>query len=937
MHPLAIGDRIARYRILADVGAGGMGIVYRAEDLTLRREVALKVLSPTVAPGAVDRFLREARAAASLNHPNICTIFDAGEFEGRPYIAMELIEGQTLKQRLSAGSILLGSVVDLAIQIADGLVAAHSKGVIHRDIKPANISVTSDGRAKILDFGLAKLASEIEAADPEATQLTAHMTVLGTTAYMSPEQARGETLDARSDLFSFGVLLYEMCCGRRPFTGPTAAVISSAILTQEPPPMDTPAGAVPEELAGIVRRALDKDRNRRYQRAAEILEDLRTLKRKLDFDQVSAESRRLTGSNSRHDSTRLRNLVSPTNVPEALHDYLRRFPDADVQLRRLKHYVWPAAVLEDQMTGEITAVGQARTIVTNTLREDPEAFVLLLGDYGSGKTSFLQMLGRELATDALTQSGYAPVPIYLNLGFARNSTDLIGAISAYMARYGVTVSPNELREFLQSYRNVVLLLDGFDEMAGWVDFGAVPEILDRIRHLQLVSGVRLVLSGRTSFFRSDVEVGIVGASHVVRLSAFDDDSVQRYVTLRDPKLAARATTLFERHPDLRELCRHPIHLMLFVSWLATESGSGQSSSASRRVEQTSDADLADFSVVDLYHRFFTKTLQDNFGTLTRWPLNQRLAFVRRVAQDWFIDNVFEWPIGEFSKRIAREFPVLSNDEVDRYTLQLLNCTFFTRVGDHYRFLHRSYIEYLVSQNLVDALWSGEMAPWEGVLYTDIFEMTYQLLVKRGLENVNFERVFETASLRVQTNVITMSWRHHPPMIEPIVRKQLRHSPYVSVRLQASLGMALYPPSRENVEALSEAFATEQNTVVKGMIQRVTGNWLTAEIATDLRQILQSIADTAVDLQPADAARATLQRKEDPKDSERILLAYRRAMLQGDRLWPAAAGPILVLGTVQHTSSFPYIHRIASNARHPEIRAAYRMVQRFTGLPDLPPG
>jgi hypothetical protein len=424
---------------------------------------------------------------------------------------------------------------------------------------------------------------------------------------------------------------------------------------------------------------------------------------------------------------------------------------------------------------------------------------------------------------------------------------------------------------------------------------------------------------------------------VVRLSAFDDDSVQRYVTLRDPKLIGRATTLFERHPDLRELCRHPIHLMLFVSWLGTESGSGQSSSASRRGEQTSDSDLADFSVVDLYHRFFTKTLQDNFGTLTRWPLNQRLAFVRRVAQDWFIDNVFEWPIGEFSKRIAREFPVLSNDEVDRYTLQLLNCTFFTRVGDHYRFLHRSYIEYLVSQNLVDALWSGEMAPWEGVMYTDIFEMTYQLLVKRGLENVNFERVFETASLRVQTNVITMSWRHHPPMIEPIVRKQLRHSPYVSVRLQASLGMALYPPSRENVDAVCEAFAAEQNTVVKGMMQRVTGNWLTAEIAPDLRQMLQSIADTPVDLQPADAARATLQRKEDPKDSERILLAYRRAMLQGDRLWPAAAGPILVLGTIQHTSSFPYIHRIASGARHPEIRAAYRLVQRFTGLPDLPPG
>ncbi|MGH9204745.1 MAG: NACHT domain-containing protein, partial [Vicinamibacterales bacterium] len=270
-----------------------------------------------------------------------------------------------------------------------------------------------------------------------------------------------------------------------------------------------------------------------------------------------------------------------------------------MQLRRLKHYVWPQAVLEDQTTGEVTSVGQARTIVTSTLRDDPEAFVLLLGDYGSGKTSFLQMLGRELATDTLTQSGSSLVPIYLNLAFARNSTDLIGAISAYLARYSVTIDANQLRDFLQSYRNIVLLLDGFDEMAGWVDFGAVPDILDRIRQLQVVSGVRLVLSGRTSFFRSDVEVGIVGASHVVRLSAFDDDSVERYVKLRDPKLMTRATTLFDRYQDLRELCRHPIHLMLFVNWLAAESVAGQSSSSGpRRAETASDPDLADFAVVD---------------------------------------------------------------------------------------------------------------------------------------------------------------------------------------------------------------------------------------------------------------------------------------------------------------------------------------------------
>ena len=184
----------------------------------------------------------------------------------------------------------------------------------------------------------------------------------------------------------------------------------------------------------------------------------------------------------------------------------------------------------------------------------------------------------------------------------------------------------------------------------------------------------------------------MGASHVVRLRPFDDKSILNYVSLRDPLLEARVAQLFERHQDLRELCRNPIHLMLFVNWLGADSP-GQTVTALRQraIDPSSPDALEDFSVADLYHRFFTKTLQDNFGTLTRWPLDQRLAFVRRVAWQWFNDNIFEWPIVEFSQRIKTEFPQLSNDEIDRYTLQLLNCTFFTRVGDRYRFLHRSYL------------------------------------------------------------------------------------------------------------------------------------------------------------------------------------------------------------------------------------------------------
>ena len=261
-----IGEVVARYRVLDELGTGGMGVVYRAEDLTLRREVALKLLPPSATAGAVDRFLREARAAAALNHPNICTIFDAGEHEGRPYIAMELLGGQTLKQRLEAGLPSVTDVLDLTIQIADGLAAAHAKGIVHRDIKPANVSVSADGRVKILDFGLAKLVPELDAGDPEAaetvlqdlTHLTDQATVVGTIAYMSPEQARGDALDTRTDLFSLGVVLFEMCTGRRPFSGPTSAVVFNAILSHAPPPFESPTRSLPPELGRIVSKALER-------------------------------------------------------------------------------------------------------------------------------------------------------------------------------------------------------------------------------------------------------------------------------------------------------------------------------------------------------------------------------------------------------------------------------------------------------------------------------------------------------------------------------------------------------------------------------------------------------------------------------------------------------------------------------------------------------
>lgn len=605
------------------------------------------------------------------------------------------------------------------------------------------------------------------------------------------------------------------------------------------------------------------------------------------------------------DDTVVRLIVNTLDrylVQTPIHDYMRRIPQLYGDQSIAKEFV---ALDATTRSGE--PVGDLLGHVMGCLRSNSSAFVLLLGEYGSGKSSFAYTLANQMARDVLAQEADSIIPLFLSLGYAKNYDSLLSAVSSFISRYDIDMSEPLLRRYLNQNRDVVFILDGFDEMAGRVSWPDVPQILAKLADLRLSPRVRILLTARTTFFRERLDEEVIPATDRLYLTPFDDTRIEQYLQRNCPNIKAAALRVFETHPSVKELCRTPIQLKLCAAYLS----SGKS-------------DSGPLETIDIYNSFIEDNLVRHLETSPEWPLQDRREFVRRLAYRWFSEDIFEVELRDVVRSLDESLPSMNPLPHQQLAMQILNCSFFMRVANKFRLLHLSFAEFFASEVLVAALFEGNLDPWKRrPLYSELFDFMNQMIRRREIASLPIELIVGSGDERAQSNFLATMYRSPIPEMQPCFETLLLRGAHDLVRLVACQGLGLYGAAMP-AASLVEAFNNEPNSIVRALIQRLIDHRMRhGSLRDDESELLRNASAASVVLQPCDSE-SVLRTKAGDHARE----AYRRALKLGDRRWTSTAAAVYLLALIGDRTSFEKIREVAGASEVAEVRRALADVQAY---------
>ncbi|MEA2819317.1 MAG: hypothetical protein QOJ86_1321 [Bradyrhizobium sp.] len=568
--------------------------------------------------------------------------------------------------------------------------------------------------------------------------------------------------------------------------------------------------------------------------------------------------------------------------------------------------------------------------VRELIDRQEHARILLTGDYGYGKTSFCQMLTAELCNAAEAAAGDRNVAIPFYLSLSSSATDLGASVEANLAEYanrhGAAITPSDFSRALSVFPNVVIIFDALDELAGRADFAKVQTFVQWIERVPRKHSIKIVVTSRSMLFQRERDYRVLQPTNVFRLKAFDPTELAGYLQSQSSSTPDSIAAILT-NDRLREICATPIHAMLLASYIRNYGPD--------RIAGFGDRS-ANAEIITLYRDFIDSSLTKAYVTADAdviandragiWSLETVRGHVHRLAFHWYARSISEWDPAEFRAWIGEQVKDISGREIEHYCLFLANCAFLTLNGDYYRFLHRSFSEFLVAELAASELLKGDLTHWEVPFHSEIWEHIYHILDEAGFHKINFDTILPKGGPAAIGNILLMAARHKLPPVLPLLRTLLVAGPFPTLRCVAIQGIGLYRPGVENARTLKAAFGSEKNSVVRKIIQLTAQRWLRApDLSADVGAELIAISEGEIPIAKQDAvdiARPTVVKTISP---DIVHQSYRNALLLRDGHWNAYAIPILLLGAMQDDRMLGTVRDIGTTSQDPEIRESYRAI------------